>query len=177
MKKLITKNRLLIIILMINIFVIVFVPGVGQKCFLICKNNLINFIFSLAPLFIIVGLLDVWINKEIMTRITGKESGLKGSLLSLLLGIVTAVPLYALLPIAGMLLKKGSKISNVLLFICSCTSMRIPLLLFEVSSMGWKFTGVRLAVNLAGILFIVLIINKLLTKENKQDIYENVNDL
>ena len=153
------------------------VLGVGQKCFLICKNNHINFIFSLVPIFIIVGLLDVWVNKEIMTRVTGKESGLKGILLSLLLGIVTAVPLYALLPIAGILLKKGSKISNVLLFICSCTSMRIPLLLFEVSSMGWKFTVVRLAVNLTGTLFIVIIINTLLTKEDQQDIYENVKDL
>lgn len=177
MKKLYAKNRLLIIFLVINAFVLVFIPNLGQKCFIICRNNLINFMFSLTPVFIIVGLLDVWIDKETMTKMVGKESGLKGMLVSFLLGIVTAVPLYALLPIAGILLKKGSKILNVMLFICACTSMRIPLLLFEVSSMGWKYTVVRMAVNLAGILFIVIIINKLLTKEDKQKIYEDANDL
>ena len=52
----------------------------------------------------------------------------------------TAVPLYALLPVAGVLLKEGCRVSNVLIFLCASTSIRIPLLFFEISSLGAPFT-------------------------------------
>ena len=52
----------------------------------------------------------------------------------------TAVPLYALLPVAGVLLKKGCRVSNVLIFLCASASIRIPLLFFEISSLGAPFT-------------------------------------
>lgn len=52
----------------------------------------------------------------------------------------TAVPLYALLPVAGVLLKKGCRVSNVLIFLCTSASIRIPLLFFEISSLGAPFT-------------------------------------
>lgn len=61
----------------------------------------------------------------------GDRSGLSGMGISLLLGMLTAVPVYALLPIAGLLLKKGGRISNVLIFLCSSVSIRIPLLLLR----------------------------------------------
>jgi uncharacterized membrane protein YraQ (UPF0718 family) len=47
-----------------------------------------------------------------MIRMMGNRSGLRGALIAFLLGTVTAVPLYALLPVAGTLLRKGSRIST-----------------------------------------------------------------
>lgn len=41
-----------------------------------------------------------------MIKIMGEKSGPSGMGISLLLGMLTAVPVYALLPIAGLLLKK-----------------------------------------------------------------------
>lgn len=39
-------------------------------------------------------------------KMMGDRSGLSGMGISLLLGMLTAVPVYALLPIAGLLLKR-----------------------------------------------------------------------
>ncbi|MCK4260148.1 MAG: permease [Halanaerobiales bacterium] len=177
MKKMIKKYSFFLIVLMINLFTVLFFPQVGKKSLIFTGKNFINFLFMLPPVFICIGLLDVWIEKETMIKIMGGKSGIRGVVIAFLLGIVTAVPLYALLPVAGMMLKKGSKIANVLIFICSCASIRIPLLLFEVSSMGWEFSIVRFLVNIFVVIIIAFLIEKILTENDKKIIYENVSKL
>jgi len=76
-----------------------------------------------------------------------------------------------------MLLKKGSKISNVLIFICSSASIRIPLILFEISYMGWKFTAVRFVVNVFIVFAIAFIIDTTLKDDDKKRIYDNACNL
>lgn len=177
MKDFYKKNKLLIIVLTVNLFMLVFYPQIGKKSLLFTSSNLINFFLTLAPVFICIGLLDVWIDKETMIKIAGENSGVKGILISFLLGVVTAVPLYALLPVAGILLKKNSRISNVLIFICSSASIRIPLLLFEVSALGLKFTMIRFIVNIFAVIIISCLIDKLLSAEDKKIIYDNAENV
>jgi uncharacterized membrane protein YraQ (UPF0718 family) len=164
-------------VLILNLVALMFFPQAENRSLAFIWNNFQSFLITLAPVFICVGLLDVWVEKEAMLKIMGEKSGGRGVLVSFLLGVVTAVPLYALLPIAGMLLKKGSKISNVLVFICSCTSIRIPLLLFEVSSLGWKFTAVRFFANLVIVVMIAFGIDRILTEKDKRKIYDSASTL
>lgn len=105
-------------------------PQIGKTALSFSKKNFINFLFILTPVFICIGLMDVWVEREKMIRIMGADSGIKGIIVALLAGMKTAVPFYALPPVAGVLLKKGCRIFNVLLFLCTSTSIRIPLLLF-----------------------------------------------
>jgi uncharacterized membrane protein YraQ (UPF0718 family) len=177
MKRFFKKYSLLIMMSIFNILTFIFFPQTGQESLMFTGRNFINFLFMLTPIFICIGLLDVWVEKETMIKILGENSGLRGYILAFAMGMITAVPLYALLPIAGILLKKGSKISNILIFICSSASIRIPLLLFEVSSMGWKFTFIRFTSNIFVVIIIATMIDKLLTKKDKNAIYENVNNI
>jgi len=177
MTKYIHKYWLFAVVLLINLITIIFYPQTGITALTFMAKNLLDFLFMLTPIFICIGLMDVWIERETMIKLMGDKSGLKGILISLLLGMVTAVPLYALLPVAGMLLKKDSRISNVLLFLCSSVSIRIPLLLFEVSSLGWRFTLARLILNITVVFVIVLIIDKTLSEEDKKAIYEKAKKL
>ena len=89
----------------------------------------------------------------------------------------TAVPLYALLPVAGVLLKEGCRVSNVLIFLCASTSIRIPLLFFEISSLGAPFTLIRFGLNLLVVFAIAFIIEKRLSDQDKKAIYENADTL
>ena len=114
--------------------------------------------------------MDVWIESDKMIKMMGDSSGLSGMGISLLLGMLTAVPVYALLPIAGLLLKKGGRISNVLIFLCSSVSIRIPLLLFEISSLGIRFAACRFVLNLAVVFVISFLVERLLSKRDRQDI-------
>ncbi|WFR54709.1 permease [Anaerocolumna sp. AGMB13025] len=177
MKKILKKYSFLLIVLGINIITLAGSPQIGKQSFLFTTKNLFNFLFMLTPVFICIGLLDVWVEKETIIKIMGEKSGIKGVLIAFLLGVSTAVPLYALLPVAAMMLKKGSKITNVLIFICSSASIRIPLLLFEISSLGLKFTFVRFAVNIVVVLSIAFLIDFVLSEKDKISIFENAENL
>ena len=111
--------------------VFIFIPERSGEIGACACTGLGQFIWNLVPVFLCVGLMDVWIERDKMIKMMGDSSGLSGMGISLLLGMLTAVPVYVLLPIAGLLLKKGGRISNVLIFLCSSVSIRIPLLLFE----------------------------------------------
>ena len=174
MKNLLKKHGFLAVVIMVSLLMLVFQPQTEIEALRFTGRNLLNFLFMLTPIFICIGLLDVWIERDTMIKIMGEKSGLKGLIVALLLGMVTAVPLYALLPVAGVLLKKGSRIFNVLIFLCASASIRIPLLLFEVSSLGWRFTFVRFGLNIVVVIAIAFIIEKLLSNSDKIAIYENV---
>ena len=127
----------------------------------------------LPPVFILLGLLDVWIKRETMIKFMGEKSGIIGVLLAFLLGSAAAGPLYAAFPVAAVLLKKGSKFSNVLIMIGAWSTTKIPLLLFEASSMGIKFMITRFILNIFGIAIIAYTVERFLSKEEIDKIYKN----
>lgn len=171
MKELFRRNWLPTAVIAVNLILLVFQPQRELTALRFTGRNVLHFLFMLTPIFVCIGLLDSWIERDTMVKILGKQSGKRGVLAALLMGMVTAVPLYALLPVAGVLLKKGSRISNVLLFLCASASIRIPLLLFEVSSLGGRFTFVRLGLNVGGVIAIAFGVERLLTDEDKEEIY------
>jgi len=107
-----------------------------------------------------------------MIKLMGEKSGILGALIAFFLGSAAAGPLYAAFPIAGVLLQKGSKFSNVLIFIGAWSTTKIPMLLFENSSMGWKFMVTRFMIDIPGIILIAYITEKLLNEREKQHIYD-----
>lgn len=171
------KYYYFIIMLIISLLACVIYPQNSAALIDFTYKGLINFIVIITPIFIIVGLLDIWVKKDDMIKIMGGKSGVKGTIVAFLLGLITAVPLYALLPIAALMLKKRSKIFNVLIFICTSVSMRIPLLLFESSSFGLKHTLIRFFLNLIAVFTISYITSICLTKKNVDSIYKSSDDL
>lgn len=129
-------------------------------------NSLVEMIQVLPPVFILLGLLDVWVKRETMVKAMGKGSGIKGVLLGFFLGSAAAGPLYAAFPVALTLLKKGSSMRNVLIMIGAWSTTKIPLLMFEAASMGLAFTLTRFFLNLIGIFGIAWVIEALLNESD-----------
>ena len=174
MKKMITKNCFAIVIIIICLCTLVFYPRIGTEALRFTGQNIVNFLFVLTPVFVCIGLMDIWIDRETMIGIMGEKSGPRGALIAIIFGMITAVPIYALLPVVGVLLKKGCRLSNVLLFLCASEDIRIPLLLFEISSFGWQFTFLRFGMNFTAVVVFSLAVERILSKADKQAIYENV---
>jgi len=173
MIELIKRYKVFTILLAVNFVILVTYPSIGQKSFGITWNNTIEMLSVIPPIFILLGLLDVWVERETMIKLMGEKSGFVGITLAFFLGSAAAGPLYASFPVAGVLLKKGSKFSNVLIFIGAWSTTKIPMLLFEASSMGWKFMMTRFVINIPGIMLIAYITEKLLSEREKQYIYDN----
>ncbi|MDF2558479.1 MAG: putative rane protein [Bacillales bacterium] len=167
---LIKRYKLFLLIFFINVFTLLFFPKVGAQSIKISWKNILEMLSVIPPIFVLLGLLDVWIKRETMMKYMGDGSGLIGVLIAFFLGSAAAGPLYAAFPVAGILLKKGSKLSNVLVFIGAWSTTKIPLLLFEASSLGTTFTLLRLFINVIGIAVIALLTDVLLSKSEKEEI-------
>ena len=138
--------------------------------------NVIGFSFKemalvLPPIFILLGLLDVWIPKEKMMKYMGEGSGIKGIILAMIIGSVAAGPLYAAFPVAAALMRKGVKFTNILIFIGAWSTTKVPMLLFEISALGARFAMTRLAIDIFGIIIIAYVLYAIISKKEVEELY------
>ena len=80
--------------------------------------------------------------------------------------------LYAAFPVAQVLLKKGASMRNVLILLGAWSTTKIPMLMFELTSMGARFTATRLIVDLGGIFLIALLMERFMKEEDRDEILE-----
>ncbi len=111
-------------------------------------------IIFLPLMFILIGLFDVWIPREKVVKHIGEESGVKGTILVILLAMLQAGPLYGAFPFAYMLWKKGCSVKNVFIYLGAYSTIKIPMLTFEIGFLGLKFSILRSIVTL--LVFIVI---------------------
>lgn len=173
MKELIKRYKFALLLVLIDLGIIAIYPSIGQKSLAITWSSTLEMLAVLPPVFILLGLLDVWIERETIIKLMGEKSGFIGIALAFLLGSAAAGPLYVAFPLAGVLLQKGSKFSNVLIFIGAWSTTKIPMLLFEATAMGWRFMALRFLIDIPGIALIAYLTEKLLNENDKQCIYDN----
>ena len=70
------------------------------------------------------------------------------------------------------MLKKGSSLTNVFIFIGAWSTAKIPMLTFEAASLGLPFMLVRLLLSVIGIFAIARVTEKSLNKQQQAEIYE-----
>ncbi|SES71108.1 permease [Anaerobranca gottschalkii] len=149
----------------------------AKKAIDLSINSFKQLLLVLPPIFIILGLLDVWVPKETMVKFMGKEAGFLGIALAFFLGSAAAGPLYGAFPIAAMLLKKGVSFRNVAIFIGAWSTTKIPMLMFEFSAMGLSFTLTRLLVNIPIILIIAFVLEKSITPAEEEEIQLKIKEM
>ena len=154
------RYRVLLLFFAFNLAILFLYPSTGQKAFEITGGNLLEMLSFLPPIFVLLGLMDVWVDRETMMKYMGDKSGLRGMLLAFVLGSAAAGPLYAAFPMVGVMMKKGASLRNIFIFIGAWSSTKIPLLLFESATLGFRFMALRLVFNIAGIFIIALILEK-----------------
>lgn len=171
MKKFFVKYRIFLFLVVCNCILGMILPEVGLSSLEITKNSLLEMLAFIPPIFILLGLLDVWVNKETMMRFLGKGSGLKGASLAFALGAAAAGPLYAAFPVAAVMLKKNASLFNVFVFVGAWSTAKIPLLTFEAASLGFSFAATRLCINIFGIIAIAFIVEKSLNSVEQEHVY------
>ncbi|WP_246208530.1 permease [Anaerotalea alkaliphila] len=149
----------------------------GMEALDITTFSLKEMLMVIPPIFVLLGLLDMWVPRETMVRYMGEESGFKGVLLAFLIGSAAAGPLYGAFPVAAVFMKKGVKFSNILIFIGAWSTTKIPLLIFEMTSLGLQFALTRLLVNIPGIILIAMLLSSFLSKKELDTIYASAEQL
>ena len=148
--------------------------AVGFKALEISAYALREMILVIPPIFMLLGLLDVWVPRETMVKYMGNGSGLKGVLLAFFIGSAAAGPLYGAFPVAAVFMKKGVSFRNILIFIGAWSTTKIPMLLFEAASLGMWFAVTRLLVDIPGIILMAVILTKTMSEQEVDKIYADL---
>ena len=171
------RYRFFLVLFVVNLALLYVLPEAGRHSFEITGDNLLEMLAVLPPIFVLLGLMDVWVQRETMIKYMGHGSGFKGGLFAFLLGAAAAGPLYAAFPVAAVLLKKNAKLTNVFIFIGAWSTTKIPMLLFEASNLGIPYMLIRLGCNIVGIILIAVLLEKSLPEKDKAAIYDNAEKL
>ena len=121
-------------------------------------NFFLEMILILPAVMVLLGLFAVFVPKEAVVKYLGKTSGIKGIFLAILLGALPTGPLYVAFPIAAALLKKGAKISNIILFLSAWACIKIPQEMVELQFLGLRFMAARLILTVIFVIIMAFII-------------------
>lgn len=133
------------------------------------KNYFLRLITILPAVMIIIGLFSVWIPRSTIIKYMGKTSGVKGILISLALGMLPTGPLYIAFPMAAALLKKGAKVSNIIIFISAWACIKLPQEFVEIQFMGISFTMLRLSLTIFFVIIMGIIIEEIIKFSGKRN--------
>ncbi len=161
----IKKFKAPIIIAIIYLLLAVWLTDTAERSLLVTIDYAREMVFIMPPVFILMGLLEVWVPKDKIQKWLGRSSGIRGAALSFLMGTLPTGPLYVAFPMTATLLKKGARISNMIIFLGSWATLKIPQLLVEIKFLGGAFTSLRFVLTFMVIIIIGIIMEILFKKD------------
>lgn len=170
-KTLIKRYSFFIVALLVLIVMTLINKDLGFKSFSITFSSFKQMILVVPPIMLMLGLMDVWIPRETMMKYMGDSSGIIGISLAIFIGSLAAGPMYAAFPFTTVLLKKGVKFSNIIIFMNAWCVTKISTLMFEFSALGYKFTLARLLIDLPGIIIMGHLVQALMPKDELDRLY------
>ena len=122
----------------------------------------IEMIWILPGVMVLMGLFMVWVSKEMVEKYLGKTSGIKGFSLAILLGALPTGPLYVAFPLAASLIKKGARISNIIIFLSAWACIKIPQEMVELQFLGPRFMAARLILTIGFVVIMGISIERII---------------
>lgn len=142
-KRLMKSYGIVLIVILVFAVILFYSPQSKDKIIWYSTTYFLEMFLILPAVMILMGLFSVWISKETVVKYLGKQTGVKGSLISVFLGSLPTGPLYVAFPIAISLIKKGASISNIIVFLSAWACLKLPQELVEIQFLGFKFMALR----------------------------------
>ncbi len=158
------------IVIIASAVVLLVFPNKSGPVLNISKNYFLELAWVLPAVIVIIGLFSVWVSNETVVKYIGRSSGAKGIFFSIVLGMLPTGPIYIAFPLAVALLKKGAKISNIIIFISAWACIKLPQELMEIQFLGIEFTLLRLALTIIFVVLMGIIIEKIIVFTDRKKI-------
>ncbi len=100
----------------------------------------------LPAAFVLIGLFEIWVPRSVVERHVGEGTRAVSYVWAILLAGTTVGGVYVSFPVACALRRKGARLGFVLAYISLSGVARIPMTLFEMSTLGVAFTVIRYGV-------------------------------
>ncbi|WP_303722949.1 permease [Malonomonas rubra] len=123
-------------------------PGRTAHALQIGATTLGSVLLLIISVFGLVGLLQVWISRELIVKLLGREGGVKGLLIATFCGTVLIGPAYIIFPLLMSLHKHGARWAVVTIVLTSY-AVKIQMIPIEVGFLGWPFSLARALITIA----------------------------
>lgn len=171
-KKIIKNNKLLTIVLLTYIVLFIVKTPMGIEAIQNSAYYFKEMLIIMPVIMLLTALLEAWVPKKVIEKNLGKDSGIKGSVFSFLLGSFSAGPVYAAFPVSVSLLKKGASISNIVILLSTWAVVKVPMLANEAKFLSLKFMIVRWILTTISIFVIGFITAKLVKRDDVMKLHE-----
>lgn len=96
----------------------------------------------------LVGLIQVWVSRDFVARLLGREAGVKALLIAAVCGMVLIGPAYIIFPLLMSLRLQGARWAVVVIVLASYT-VKLHMIPLEVGYLGWQFSMLRIFLTLS----------------------------
>lgn len=121
----------------------------GQGEHIAGLKSALNMIVQILPLlvfaFIMAGMVQVLLPRELLSKWVGAESGIRGILVGTMAGGLSPGGPYVSLPIVAGLMRSGAGVGTMVAFLTGWSLWAVGRLPMEVGILGWRFTAIRIA--------------------------------
>ena len=160
------KNKLLLLVALMYLTVLILSPDKAAKSINNSVYYLVEMMQVLPVIFLLTVVIEAMIPKEMIMRGFGEKSGFRGNLLALLLGSISAGPIYAAFPISKALLGKGASIPNIVIILSTWAVIKLPMLANEAKFLGVDFMILRWVLTVIAIFLMAYITGVLVKKKD-----------
>ncbi|KXZ39507.1 4Fe-4S single cluster domain of Ferredoxin I [Alkalithermobacter thermoalcaliphilus JW-YL-7 = DSM 7308] len=170
----IKKNKLLFIVTLV--YVVLFITNT-DKAIESTQNSMyyvLEMLQIMPVIFILTSLIEAWIPREVIMNSFGEKSGIKGNMLSFILGSFSAGPIYAAFPVCKTLIKKGASISNIVIILSTWAVVKVPMLANEAKFLGTKFMMIRWILTTISIFVMAYIVSIFVKKDSIPNIKDSI---
>ncbi len=158
----------LLVTLIIAIILLSIFPARQEAVLKISWDFFIEMGTILPAVMILMGLFSVWVSKEMVVKYLGKTSGIKGISLAIFFGALPTGSLYVAFPVASVLIKKGARTSNIIIFLSAWACIKIPQEMMELQFLGPKFMVARLILTIIFVVIMGLSIERIIEWSDKK---------
>lgn len=153
-----------ILILIVFIGLAIWMPDTAVRSSLVTWDYFKEMALIMPPLFILMGLMEIWIPKDKIQKWLGSGSGIKGAGIAFALGTLPTGPLYVAFPMTATLIRKGASTTNMAIFLGSWAALKIPQLMVEIKFLGLSFTLLRFGLTLLALVLVGLVMEIILRR-------------
>lgn len=161
---------LLVMTLIISVIILMIFPDRLGAVTATSLDYFFEMMMILPAVMVIMGLFSVFASKEQVVKYLGKSSGIKGVFISILFGALPTGPLYVAFPMASSLIKKGARMSNIVIFLSAWASIKIPQEMVELQFLGLNFMISRLILTIIFVIIIGVSIERIMNWSDKKTI-------
>ncbi len=139
---LLRSQWLLLVTLVLYAWAFCAAPGKALQALGIGAETFASVALLIVAVMGLVGLTQVWISRDTVARLLGREGGSRALLIAVAAGTLLIGPAYIIFPLLMSIRKQGARWA-VIVTVLAAYAVKIPMIPLEIGLLGWDFSLTR----------------------------------